>query len=317
MPQHDLRDGSHKAGPTYGGELWSWDTERLPRKPFCTNDFRWGVKIRPRSQAVGFKYLQVNLPCMISWLILDVDRPGAAECWPDAALPVPTWTCTNPSNGHAHLCWGLSSPVYLGSAGSQRPARYLAAIERSFARQTGADLAYGGLLTKNPSSSAWISAHRNRLYELGELAEYADFSTGAIGTLTRSFGVGRNATLFEALRRWAYQSIDQWRGYGCYERWLREVTSTAMTMNRFACPLDEREVGHLAKSVANWVWRRYAGHGLSEAEFAARQASRGARKGLANRVRGQQMLRDGASPGSVAAALQVSPRTIINWRRSL
>ena len=42
------------------------------------------------------------------------------------------------------------------------------------------------------------------------------------------------------------------------------------TANEHPTPLDHREVHHIAKSVARWVWRRFSAEG-----FAAKQAARG------------------------------------------
>lgn len=296
---------------------WVWNYETLPLKPYCANDLEYGLKIRSREHAVECRYLQINLPQLVSWLLLDVDRPGAADCWMDAALPEPTWTCMNPANGHAHICWQLASPVWIGSPEHQHPARYLAAIEGAFIDRTSADAAYGGLITKNPGNSSWITSYRrDRCYDLHELAEYVDLSRSSTRQLRASSGIGRNVTLFDSLRRWAYQHVGHWRKHACFDAWSRELRSIATEMNGFSSPLFERELAHVAKSVATWVWNHYRGR-LTDEQFASRQASRARKKGLTKRLQGLQMLKGGHDIVSVAGALDVSPRTVRNWRRNL
>ncbi|MCV5889293.1 replication initiation protein, partial [Escherichia coli] len=65
--------------------------EKLPHKPYCTDDL--GVTyIRPKSTAIKKKYLQVNQPKLVTYLVFDIDRQGGVLAWYDNDLPTPYWT---------------------------------------------------------------------------------------------------------------------------------------------------------------------------------------------------------------------------------
>ncbi|MFA0159231.1 replication initiation protein, partial [Vibrio sp. 10N.261.46.A3] len=62
--------------------------ETLPHKPYCTDEL--GVTyIRPKITAIKKKYLQVNQPKLVTYLIFDIDRQGAVLAWYDCNLPPP------------------------------------------------------------------------------------------------------------------------------------------------------------------------------------------------------------------------------------
>lgn len=52
--------------------------DRLPRKPYFSDDLHFGVRIAGKERSILAKYIQFNLPHAISWLGFDVDRVGAA-----------------------------------------------------------------------------------------------------------------------------------------------------------------------------------------------------------------------------------------------
>ncbi len=51
--------------------------EKLPHKPYCTNDFTYGVRILPKDIAILARFIQQNQPHAQHWLAFDVDRTGA------------------------------------------------------------------------------------------------------------------------------------------------------------------------------------------------------------------------------------------------
>ncbi|MCV5707806.1 primase C-terminal domain-containing protein, partial [Escherichia coli] len=66
------------------------------------------------------------------------------------------------------------------------------------------------------------------------------------------YGLGRNCTLFDKTRRWAYRAIRQ--GWPEYDQWLQACYERASAYNlQFALPLDENEVMGIAKSIAKWT----------------------------------------------------------------
>lgn len=242
----------------------------IPRRPYCSNNLEQGLIIRPGACALEHRYIQPNSPTARRWLIFDIDRPGAALTWDDANLPAPTIITTNPANGHAHILYGLTVPVVTTEAGRAAPLRYAAAVEAAFCERLDSDSGYSGLITKNPFNPAWGTLTPGKLYELGELAEWVDLNSRR--ARREVAGLGRNCTLFDDLRHWAYQNLNKHQGD--FDSWLKALGRRAGAFNTFPHPLPRQEVAGIAKSVSRWVWTRYKGH-LPDQQFSARQAARG------------------------------------------
>lgn len=299
------------------------DPTRWPKKPYCTDSLEAGIRPRTLAHALRRPYVQANPPHLRVWSIFDVDRPGGGLAWEDGrGLPPPTWTSVNRQNSHAHLVWGLSAPVLTVSQDARRaPIRYLVAVEAAFRAQLRADPGYGGLITKNPAHPMWRTWRGPRqAYELGELADWVDLPKflPKQGVKSDEIGLGRNCTLFDWLRLWAYKAIRQHRKAGSLTAWQASVYSRALDRNAdFQYPLDFKEVEHIARSVAKWVWAR---DGQAEAKFVARQAFKGRRSGIARlqasedkRASARLMASQGVTQAGIAAALDVSTRTIRTW----
>lgn len=241
-----------------------------PHRPYCADEKHF-ARIRPKVTALGERYIQLNPPAHQNWLILDIDRPGAAFAWVDADLPPPTYVAINPENGHAHIGYALASPVCTSDAGRIAPIRYLAAIERAYGLKVGADFGFTGPLAKNPLHHGWRlwEPANTPSYELSELAEYVDL---AVRPALVPVGVGRNCELFDRLRMWAYRAVRGfWRPEGL-RFWMEVVRRQAEALNCFPQPLSNAEVTGIARSVARYVWRRF-----SPTEFRELQAERGRR----------------------------------------
>ena len=68
------------------------------------------------------------------------------------------------------------------------------------------------------------------------------------------YGLGRNCTLFDKTRKWAYRAIRQ--GWPEYEQWLKACYERTCAYNlQFSAPLDDNEVTGIAKSVSKWTFR--------------------------------------------------------------
>ena len=193
--------------------------ERLPRRPYCTDDHDTGLKIRPLQTALGYRHIQHNPPPHVSSLVFDVDAADGYHVWRDRGLPAPHWISVNPSNGHAHLGYLLAVPVVRTSAAKLKPLRYLAAIEYVLARRLGADMGYTGLVTKNPTHADWWTVwHSIEPYTLDYLAEFcpdADLAAYSRRSRKEASGLGRNVTVFDNVREWAYGAVRAyWRPTG-------------------------------------------------------------------------------------------------------
>jgi len=288
-----------------------------PRRPYCANE-KNGARVRPRSVALGAPYLQLNPPAHCAWLLLDVDRNGAASAWLDGSLPPPTYIAINRENGHAHFGYALAAPVCTTDAARVGPMRYLAAIEHACTARLGADFAFAGPLAKNPLHPLWqVWEPANApTYELGYLAEFVDLPSRLA---PRPAGLGRNCDLFDGLRTWAYSAVRGFWRPGGEDAWRAAVRQQAEALNTFAVPLGLAEVAGIARSVARYVWRRFTPAGFREV-----QAERGRLGGVASgasrrsatqerRAQAIAMASQGLSLRRIASALDVGHETVRRW----
>lgn len=239
--------------------------DKLPKKPYCSSGKGCRTLIRTLKSALSYPQIQINSPTYTHWLIFDVDKEQAAYAWKDCGLPPPTWVTINPENGHAHIVYGLKTAVYTGENARIAPMRYLAVVYQAMAKKMGADKGYAGVLTHNPMHPqwrTWVVSQSNTLYELGELADYVDLPPysdhfrpeKATAANQDDYALGRNCTVFEKLRVWAYEAIREYRS-GRRTEWERAVLSKAQNLNDFSEPMSYNEVKQIAKSVSKWVWR--------------------------------------------------------------
>lgn len=300
----------------------------LPRKPYCSDDLAFGVKIRPLKTALRSPYIQVNPPHLRMWIVFDVDRPNAGLAWIDGNVTMPNWTARNPANGHAHLAYGLSAPVLIGDAGRNAPIRYLAAVEAAMCAALEADPSYSGLLTKNPLHGRWdVLTGAQRLYQLADLAANIDLDVRKYRpreTDAAQVGVGRNCWVFDNLCEWAYPRAIEYRGQrGAFIHWQADVIRRAALFNGdLRHPLHETEVSHIGRSVSRWTWRNMVVDvERSDALFSRRQAARGKRSGKARGKRNKhirelamQLLKEGRTQSETAKICGVTSQTIRKWK---
>lgn len=320
-------------------QLELFDANRWPRRPYCSDDLEAGVRIRSLQHALKKSYIQANPPHLRVWSIFDIDRPGGAIAWEEAGLPPPSWATKNRENAHAHLVWGLSAPVLVDGLGARdAPLRYLCAVESLMREKLQADAGYSGLITKNPSHPLWETLRGPRLaYDLSELAEYLPgLEKHRPKRRVEEVGLGRNVTLFDALRKWAYKGIRQYWGGGLqgWNAWLSATNTRALVLNAdFKNPLLGNEVWHIAKSVSKWTWRNFSAAGFSEWQAAQgkkggkrnsaeAQAAKGRASGQARlsasedkRSSARLMAASGMSLRDIAAELQVGKSTVGDWLR--
>jgi hypothetical protein len=292
-------------------------------------------------------------PGWLTALRFDMDSEGGGAAWLEAELPPPNLVVVNPRNGHAHLIYLLGAWVQtnFGDPSRLKVIRYAAAIERAYAAALGADARYAGRFHHNPLSDAYVTkVGRNAPYSLAELAQYVDLREPP-QKKSAPTGIGRNVEIFDRLRRWAYAAVVDWRiattpAGGVYEAWCNAVADRAgqIAADVGAAsprgPLKANEVGHIAKSVARWVWERYGADVpplLREARIAAqrererlRQAAREAVRERSRitreeyvaparqrRAQAQEMRTNGISVREIARALAVSIREVYRLLESL
>lgn len=267
--------------------------QHLPRKPYHTDSLEAGLVIRGATRAKLSRYIQANGPTHKRWLAFDVDHAGAALSWHQRLAPPPTLVVENPKNGHAHLLYALETPVRVAYDGKAAPLRYAAAVESGIRALLDADFGYSGLICKNPLHNDWNVYTYGSEYTLGLLAEYIDTKTAANDPqkpLQRdsAYGLGRNCTLFDELRFWAYKAIRQGWSEG-FDRWLLAVQQRATALNlQFTSPLPSKEVSAVAKSVAKWTYQHFTQRSfdlyVAETHTPEIQAIRGKKSGAKRRI---------------------------------
>jgi len=301
--------------------------ERLPRKPYCTDDLSAGTRVLPRRIALRRRYIQLDPPGRIAALVFDVDRPGAALAWDDVGLPPPSWSAQSPDSGRAHLGYVLSWPVYRQPATA--PGRYADAVYAAYKGRLGADPGYARLLAKNPFSPSWrTTCWRDEPYSLSELAEYVDLSSApAPQRGDEAVQGGRNVALFEALRAWAYTAVPLYWRPGGETAWHDAVLDAAQRLSPEVCAGNSRgllswsEIRAVARSVARWTWRHMPPTGrralIERTHGSDVQSKRGTQKGAKHRVelmpRAQEMRAGGASVREISAALGLGKSTVQDW----
>ncbi|MDH1900696.1 primase C-terminal domain-containing protein, partial [Aeromonas caviae] len=160
-----------------------------------------------------------------------------------------------------------------------------------------------------------------RLYDLAWLSDYLDLSPYNGRKSLPEYGLGRNCTLFEKTRLWAYKAIRQ--GWPDYPAWLAACVDRASGYNaQFEQPLPANEVRHTAKSIAKWTHQH-----LSPAGFREEQARRGAKGGKVSKGGGRPSNAEALLPEvlrlkalgytnrDIADDLQISPGSVSNYLR--
>lgn len=304
-------------------QLTLFETPRLPRKPYCSDDLTYGLMVRPLKIAIKKRYIQPNPPGKASYLAFDVDRGDAGAAWLDSNAPRPNFIIKNPENGHAHYLYALEHPVCTTSAARIKPMRYLAAIEAAIARELGADAGYSGLIIKNPCHGHWqtIIVEPN-FYSMSALADHLDLTAKpANDEQSCQSGLGRNCTIFDTLRQWAYKAVPEyWKPNG-ETVWSQAVRERAHGYNIFANQLQVKEVDQIAKSVSRWVWKNFspaARQDLIERTHTPElQAKRGAKKGAARREemfdRVMLLTLAAYSTREIAIELDIPQQTVARW----
>jgi len=237
---------------------------KLPERPYCTDDLKRGLQIRPVAQAVERLYIQGNKPTDLCWLTYDLDTETAGLTWQDVDAPAPNIMILNKANGHGHYLYGLNKPIFRQQEfRSSRPFRYASAVDLAMTELLGADPGYSKLIQKNPlRPDFWeVLIPEGNLYDLGDLAEYLDLRYMDLRRKVPPIGLGRNCILFDTGRRSAYRLIRRpWLNYETWEYCVRQI---CLEINEeFPVPLPHSEVRATARSIAKWVWRNMGQEGF-------------------------------------------------------
>ena len=297
----------------------------LAYKPYCADDLLYGLQIRPKKTAINMQYIQGNQPCMIHYFFFDIDRAEAVMAWYDANLPMPYWTAQTQKNGHAHICYKLEIPLCTSELASQKAISYAAKIQAGLANKRGADVGYRHLITNNPFHPDWRTTFwTERAYTLDYLADFVELPK-KLSKKQEVSGLGRNCTLFDTVRKWAYTAVRDYLHHHSSLTWEKAVLTHLEALNgEFQEPLPYSEIKATAKSIANYCWRKFSHAGFSE--WQSNNAQRANAKGACSKggkARSQQFndLRQqalqlhiqGMNNTKIAEHLNVSRKTITRW----
>ena len=294
--------------------------QSLPKRPYCMDEKPGYMLIRSKAIAIKKPYLQINSPTTTIYFVFDDDKEDSALSWFDSNLPAPYWTTQNPDNGHCHHCYKLEIPLHTSEFSSIKAIKYAQAVYYAYALKMGADLSYSQLITKNPLHPQHRTTYwTKQAYSLDYLADFVDLPKKLPKKL-EVVGLGRNVTMFEKGRRWAYTAVRDYLHHNSSLEWERAVRAQIEAINAgFEVPLPYSEVKATAKSIARWVWQRF-----SYGEFSAIQAKRGAKgckKGGAARsakytelrIQAKQLHEQGMNNTEIGKQLGVNRRTVIRW----
>jgi hypothetical protein len=226
--------------------------------------------ITDREHALDFTYIQFNHPLIRRWLIFDVDGEDAYTRAEDRQCPPPTFIALNPENGHGHLGYVLSTPVTAFASSSQKALRFCEDVERGMIRRLGADFAYSGFLAKNPLSQQWKTDWQAETpYDLGRLNDCLDKADKRKFPQGEIFGVGRNLTLFDRVRKIAYRRCRASKITGAHSQFEKELQEAAIMENaHFPMPLHRAEVLGIVRSVVKWTWKHFTAERFSKIQSA-------------------------------------------------
>lgn len=270
--------------PTRWEQLW------LPLWPLASDDLRAGIYRGSRNDALRRRYIEANPQAMSNLLVVDIDKEDALlrSIW-DRDGWRPNAVVENPANGHAHAVWALKEPITRTEYARRKPLAYAASVTEGLRRSVDGDKSYSGLMTKNPENDHWnASWWTDTLYTLPQLEEHLagnDFMPPPSWRRTRRknpVGLGRNCTIFETARTWAYRELRH--HFGDSHGFYNAVSWQVHELNsEFSEPLPVNEARQIATSIHKWITTRSRmwtdGPAVYEATFSTIQAARGRKSG--------------------------------------
>lgn len=263
-----------------------WAAVWLPLWPLASDDLMAGLFRGSRASGMRKRWIEANPQSVSNLLVVDVDHDDATMrlLWDRKDLQ-PNVVTVNPANGHAHAIWALQEPVTRTEYARRKPLAYAAAITEGLRRSVEGDKGYSGLITKNPLHESWDTLPiTDRLWSLEELRDRLEERKALPPpSWQRSkrrdpVGLGRNCTLFETARHWAYREVrNHW---GNPTSLSHAIETHAHQLNaEFSEPLPRNEVRHLAASITRWITTRSHlwndGQAVYDATFTLIQHHRG------------------------------------------
>lgn len=240
--------------------------ENIPDRPYCSDSKRIG-RILKKEKAITYRYIQINHPLVLRYIVFDLDYEGSAFSYEEKGLPPPTIAVVNRLNAHTHLIYEID-PVFSKKV-SKNTKRLLKDVINAYKEHLGADrvITTQRMLVKNPFHKDWEIIVNERSYTLRDLIrELPSPLKRPTRKPKRKKGekpglclVSRNVTLFHLGRHYAYESVSRVR---TSENLLSRLLEYLEDLNRnellryFSNPLSLSEIRSIAKSMTKWTWKR-------------------------------------------------------------
>ncbi|WP_063057290.1 replication initiation protein [Nocardia salmonicida] len=244
---------------------WAMDV-LLPHRPHATNRPADGQYRMSREDALEMRYIEHSPHALLGAIVIDCDHPDTALRAFERPRdhPDPSWVAQSPS-GRGHIGWWLKSPICRTDSARLKPLRYAQRVEAGLRVEIGGDPAYAGRLTKNPIHEDWETLYGpSRPYDLAELVTPAT-PRQMPRKPQRASGLGRNVTMFDTARRWAYPMWWHHRN-GTQMEWEHMVLDYCLreVNDAFGYPLPFSEVLATSRSISRWIWRNFSEEGFRE-----------------------------------------------------
>lgn len=258
--------------------------EYRPFRPWASNDVKnQGVTRKPRQEALGMKYIQANVSGARNLIILDIDQDDAAwglksKIFDDSSLPVPHFISTNPGTGHAH--YGL---FIEGVAKTGKQLHAFEKARRGLSVVAGGDPFYSGNIFRNPLSG-WADTEffEAPLYTFKELQAFTANTLIPSRKEVLEQGEGRNVTLFERGRAFAYREYYKALRTGSTAFFADSLEAYLVAENAlFPVMLPRSEVLSVCRSIDSWVSRTFSLKGFEKKQEAQRVKSAAVRRSKA------------------------------------
>lgn len=253
-----------------------------PNLIYATDDLTYGIALQPSSKALKRAYIQANNQKAINLLVLDLDHPNPL-IYETVGLATPNFIIRDKSKNTSHLIYILENFITKDYEKFGKNLKYFALIQQAYTKALNADPNYTNLIVKNPNNARWLTTNPNpyRAYSLDELADYVELPQRL--TKKQAMGEGRNCYLFDTVRQWAYREVLFYKNNQATQSdFFNIVLNQLEKLNYFenASSLSFNELKNIAKSISEWIWKRF-----SNAEFSRIQSNR--RKKAKAKLRGK------------------------------
>ena len=248
--------------------------------------------VEPIRYAVGRPWIAYNNERFINAITIDCDHDDTDlidNLIFKLAMPPPL-IVSDMATGRFHATWLLKAPVHVYAGADRKPQKALALARALLTSALRGDPAYTNSLTKNPFAkknsltgslmrkacalydetivAAWeaqtylwgVDDRGMRPCELSDIIkclrdDYEPFWPGRKNIKLVRNSEGRNTTLFDSIREWAYKTYDTF-----YGDFFAELLRVARQINsEFERPLKDGEVYSTAKSVSRFMLTKWNG----------------------------------------------------------